>query len=59
MWSRGKPLLSFLQGCALLESRVLPDLVLLPSPPAGQDLRIRSCTEQLVIEESVLEGVLE
>jgi hypothetical protein len=37
---------------------VRPDCVVLPAPTIGQDLRLRSCGEQLGVEELIPEAAV-
>ena len=52
-------MLSCFQGRQPLEGRVRPDRVVLPVPTIGQDLRLRSCGEQLGVEEFIPEPAIE
>ena len=42
-----------------LEGRVRPERVVLPAPTIGQDLRLRSCGNQLGVEELIPEPAIE
>ena len=52
-------MLSCFQGRQPLERRVRPDRVVLPAPTIGQDLRLKSCGEQLGVEEFIPEPAIE
>ena len=58
MWSCCRSLLSCFQGRQSLEGRVRPERVVLPAPTIGQDLRLRSCGEQLGVQELTPESAV-